>query len=231
MRVNEIWRRTGNTDKKSVIASIKILVKGGLLNTKTTREHKQAKLKIPTALGIELLELLENIEGYKNACIKCQGKLKQLLDMLQIGDEKTKMSKLKYSGWTDDGKTPSNVIQDAREALHQTSPHEIIDIILIRYISLLTKLSIDGNDTARNILHQIVMNEISNQISLMGDKADKLSDMFGDRKSEKCNKLHNFWRNSGFLDHKFISPEFRDMELLTLRILRPSEEYLDQWVQ
>jgi hypothetical protein len=45
LRVNEIWRRlviekTGNRDKKSIIDSIKLLEKAGLLNTKKTPEHK-----------------------------------------------------------------------------------------------------------------------------------------------------------------------------------------------
>lgn len=115
MRVNEICRKTGNTDKKRIIDSIKFLVRGRLLDTKRTTEHKQARLKIPTNLGIEFLELMKNIEGYRDACIKCHDKIKQLLVMLQSGDEKSKKSKLKYSGWINDGITPG-VIQYAYRA-------------------------------------------------------------------------------------------------------------------
>ena len=90
-------------------------MRGRLLDTKRTTEHKQARLKIPTNLGIEFLELMKNIEGYRDACIKCHDKIKQLLVMLQSGDEKSKKSKLKYSGWINDGITPG-VIQYAYRA-------------------------------------------------------------------------------------------------------------------
>jgi hypothetical protein len=42
MRYGEDWllRKTGNRDKKSIIDSIKLLEKAGLLNTKKTPEHK-----------------------------------------------------------------------------------------------------------------------------------------------------------------------------------------------
>lgn len=64
-----------------------------------------------------------------------------------------------------------------RTVQSQTSPYEIIDVILIRYISLLTKLSLDANEIAKNILHQVVMNEISKQISLMSDNIDRINEL------------------------------------------------------
>ena len=238
MSVNKIIEKTGSSDRKRVTDSIRHLVRAQLLETRRSLQHSQVRLKSPTALGIEFLKLMKNIEGYSDACIKCRDKLEQIRDISKSNDGKANKSKLKEIGWTDEE------INSYDHIIHYTSvvldqlipPHEIINVILIRYLSLLTKLSINGNEIAKHLLYQIVMNEISHFFSLLikrprysgfGDieKIDALYDMLT---VEKWNNVIGSTVRSRFLDYKFINKEFREMQLRTLRILTPTKELIDR---
>src|SRR5215211_3179634 len=205
LNVNEIFRKTGSKDKKRVTDSIKYLEKARLLETKKSKDHSQKRFKICTKLGNEFVVLMNTIDEYNYVCIKLRNKLKPIVEISESNaDEKIKKNKLREIGLTgEEIKSYDNIMEHAGDIRMLVSPHQIINTILIRFISLLSKLSLDNNsnEIAIDILNRIVMNSISQQFTTIinAGYGDKISGVYSNLTLEKWNTVVGSILKSRFL--------------------------------
>jgi hypothetical protein len=165
--------------------------------------------------------------------VKCREKI---ISQISNEDERINKSMLRYKNWSMEDYKAIRTWRS--EVLRQTSPYEVIDVIFIRYMSLLTRLSFLGNDIGKNILHQIVMNKISDQISYIGkinamhdDRIIKEINAMHHRITTKIDVVHKICYNSEFLDNDLVKTEFKNVELITLHVLNPAKELINNQIQ
>ena len=96
--VNEIFRRTGSSNKPYIINSIEHLERCHFIETRKSK-HKQQKVKVLTGLGIEMAQLLESINEYDKSYSNLIKKIQRYI-MPDNGKEDTRKRILLNSGWT-----------------------------------------------------------------------------------------------------------------------------------
>lgn len=234
--VNEICRRTGFVQNKQPITnSIKYLEKARLLETKRTKDHAQMRVKVPTILGNDILQLIKDMQELSDVCIKLRNKLHDTLSNTLAGEKKVVRSKLRDKGWTQEEiNSYDHILKWGRSISSWAAPHEVIDILLIKYVLLLSKFILDyNNQRALTILNEIVMRIILEQFSILTDAGliDELEYVYSNLTLEKWNTVVGATAKSRFLDYKFIKEEFRNAALAKLRILTPNKQIIDRELQ
>jgi hypothetical protein len=231
LNVNEIFRKTGSKDKKSITDSIRYLEKARLLETKKSKEHSQKRFKMPTTLGNEFLNFMNDIKEFNDACLKLRTKLYRSLEIIHSAHEKLVVQKLKQEGWSEqDLDSVDNIQKWLKPMLGQSSPTHVIDIILLRYISLLSKLIVDNNNEyAKPVLNQIVMDEISHQFSVIINRgeSDKIAQTYSNLTLDQWNQAVGSVVKSHYLHYQFIRNEYRNFEVARLRALTPTDETIN----
>jgi hypothetical protein len=227
--VNEIFKKTGSKDKKPITDAIKYLEKARILETKRSSQHIQVRLKKPTTLGKEFIDFMNNIDGYNIACVRFRDKVKQIQNILAWDNEKLIRSKLREKGWNQDEiKSFKELMNEVIFISHDfASPSAIINVIIIRYISLLAKLSsYDDNELASQVLYRIIMKAISDQFRtiISSYKLDKVSFAYNSLTLDKWNLVIGSAMKTGLLEHSFIKKEFEDLIFHNLHTLTPTEE-------
>jgi hypothetical protein len=223
--VNEIFRKTGGKDKKSITDAIKHLERGQLLQSKRSNHHMQVRLKEPTELGAKFLGFMNNIDDYNNACIRFREKVNELLDILYSNDKRLIRNKLRQKGWNaQEIDSYSDVAKDGILVMMEfASPSAIISIIVTSYVSLLAKLSSRSNEIVSQILYHVVMNALSEQFKAL-TREDRLTELYLSRNTAAVKNWNIVIGSSVktiFLEHNFIRKEFEDLIFHVMRTLAP----------
>lgn len=245
MSVNEIFRKTGSKDKPIVIKSIKYLEKSRLVETKETH-YKQKTPKILTRLGQEFAGYIDSVNQYNNSYQKLKEAIKNNYDMWRDTNEKARRNMLRTKGWSD--KNITNYDEDLK-TVHQVriviSPDNIIDVVVSKYISLLSEIYHTKNKNTVLILNRILTDLLSKQFALI------VEDLDDNRKSKSILELKNYrgddltfhdalWNKLNVLDialegyasleNTFIYKQIKDALLSILRISKPRKGYIDDVV-
>ena len=105
------------------------------------------------------------MQELSDVCIKLRSKLHDTLSDTLDGEKKVVRSKLRDKGWTQEEiNSYDHILEWGRLISSWASPHEVIDILLIKYVLLLSTFILDyNNHRAITILNEIVMRIISEQ--------------------------------------------------------------------
>jgi hypothetical protein len=223
--VNEIFRKTGGKDKKSIIDAIKRLERGQLLESKRSNQHMQIRLKQPTELGVKFIDFMNNIDEYNSACIRFKERVYELLDILYTNDERIIRSKLRQKGWSaEEIDFYNDIAKDGLDIITQfASPSVIINIIVTIYISLLAKIGSHSNESVSEILYHIIMNALSEQFKTLTSE-DRLRELYVSRNWVALTNWNIVLGSSVktmLLEHKFIRKEFEDLIFHVMHTLTP----------
>jgi rRNA-processing protein FCF1 len=175
------------------------------------------------------------MQELSDVCIKLRSKLHDTLSDTLDGEKKVVRSKLRDKGWTQEEiNSYDHILEWGRLISSWASPQEVIDILLIKYVLLLSTFILDyNNQRAITILNEIVMRIISEQFSILTKAGliDELESVYSRLTIEKWNTVVGAIAKSRFLDYKFIKEEFRNAALAKLRILTPNKQIMDRELQ
>ncbi len=240
MSVNEIFRTTGSKDKPLVIECIKYLERSKLMKTDERVHYKQKRIKILTDLGHTFAELTHCVNKYNKSFEKLKQAVKQNFDLRKDIDKNILLDTLHSRKWkTGEAMKYKKLYDEAHILLSHLSPRENLDILLIRYVSLLSQNNVVDNENAKIILNKIVMDLLSNQVRMIqknraettnsddNDDTDKDEQPFDHVATEKFGVLDYIFDDGKDLQIRFINREAKDALLSILRILKPSKKAID----
>jgi DNA-binding HxlR family transcriptional regulator len=248
MSVNEIFRQTSSKDKPLVINSIKYLEKAKLVETDEKVHHKQRKIKILTQLGYTFAELIHSLDKYNESYEKLKIIIKQNFDLSIETEKSVLVNILRSRGWKPTEYNKYKKLHEAADILlFELSPHQNIDSLLIRYVSLLAHPTVIDNENAKVILNKITMDLLYKQLSVIQkdlmenttssprfanitNKDEQLFDYFANQKFAVLDTL--FYYDENFydgktLDIRFIKQPAKEVLLSILNILKPSRRAID----
>lgn len=142
--VNQLFKKTGSLSKPDFLKVIKKLEKNLLIKLKKDPYHKQKKSVLITEIGKEILKTKELLDNYISSFDHLIKFYNELFELQKNNDDKIVKYKLKERGWEAD-----EVIfyEDTYEGLNQitiTSEKNIFDILISRYVFLITKYKLEG---------------------------------------------------------------------------------------
>jgi hypothetical protein len=197
------------------------LGEGGLLETikdrKAKRRVKQKKTKILTQLGDELIRLADDLNDYAESCSKLQNVIKQYFNVGKYDDKKVLRKVLLNRGWKpEEVDNFDNLFRSSQNlSIYLISPFQVINIVLIRYILVLSKIK--ANKNAKIILDYIIMDNINRQLS-----NTIVTDIDGPHTSlarEKISFVTDFLETGYYYENRFTDGEVDDVLLSVLKVL------------
>jgi hypothetical protein len=240
LSVNEIFRQTSSKDKPLVINSIKYLEKANLLKGDETADHKQKRIEILTELGYTFAELIHSLDKYNDSYEKLKGVIKRTFDLSPDKEKSVLVNILRSRGWKAGESNKYKKYYEAADILlYQLSPHENIDTLLIRYVSLLADPNVMSNENTKVILNKIIMDLVYKQLSVIQKdlmeninsnsttnkkKDEQLFDSFA---NFRFAVLDGIFYNGNNLDIRFIKEPAKEVLLSILKILKPSSSAID----
>jgi hypothetical protein len=235
--VNEIFRKTGWRDKKKATDNISYLVRAKLLETKklgkrTKRGKKEPK--ILTSLGKEFLDFINDIEYYNQVCTSLRDKINNINSQIleAVRDGKERMETLKRLQWTNEMiESGNNTFESLIFTKSLASPEKIITVTHSRYVAMLSKLSLNNNYLAKDILTQLVTDVVSTQFSVMTHNRDlDIESFYSNLILDDWNWLIGVLSKTGQLRYPKIYNELKDFAIGTLRVLAPSNEMKEKMI-
>lgn len=225
LNVNAIYRelvaRKFSRNKKLVLTAIDDLEKGDLLDTikgsKAKRRVKQKKTKILTQLGDELVRVTDDLNDYADSCSKLQNVIKQYFSVGDYNDKKVLRNVLLNRGWKpEDINNFDNLFRSSKDlSIDLISPFQVINIVLIRYILVLSKIKYNKN--AKIILDYIIMDNINRQLS--NTAVTNIDRPHISLAKEKINFITDFLETAYFDGNRFTNNEVDDVLLSVLKVL------------
>jgi hypothetical protein len=156
-------------NKNRVIEALNDLKESDLIETTMSGIQKEIKTLKP--LGHEFVKLTSDIDKHVNTCAGLLNLILDILDVEEYSDEKVQRNMLRNMGWTPEEIDDSeNILECCKDLGFLVSPYAIISVVLLRYISVLSKIK--NNETAKTILNQIMMKRINNLLSNTINKKD-----------------------------------------------------------
>jgi hypothetical protein len=209
LHVNAIYKKLValgfSRNKYPIINIIDYLEQSGLLMT--TMRGVQKEIKTLTRLGYEFVKLVNDLDEYVKSCSDLQDAIKRDFDMDNYIGNKEQRSILRSKGWTQEEIDEyDNLLLCSKHLTSDLiSPYEVIDVMFIRYVSVLSK--IHGNENAKTILNRIMMDKINDQLSKVEDnKSITLAQLIRE-------KVLGF---SGFMIAEYSCSRFTDTKVSNL---------------
>ena len=110
------------------------------------------------------MKLTIDINEHVNTCSQLLKKLLDILEMEEYNGKKVQRGMLSHKGWIPEEIDEREMIFESCKNLeYLVSPYGIISVVLIRYISILSRIK--DNETAKTILNQIMMERINDLLS------------------------------------------------------------------
>lgn len=163
MSRNQIYVATGSRDKPNILKSIDYLGKGKILESK--KVNKQKKLEALTELGQEIIDFLWSIENCKEA----YGSLREMINEYAVeinpNFRQKVEAKLLTKGWKPDERDAFYSVLDTVYVVENIHQSNIYNCLLYRYNKISTKYNVNNN--AKQILLKIVLDEITQQLSIV----------------------------------------------------------------
>jgi hypothetical protein len=234
----EVFRLIGRTDKQQFYDDIKVLVNAKILSSTKFNGigHKQPKFL--AELGKEIIEFVDDIEYYFVACqgftadmfkygrkwLENSAEITQEIDAAESSEINTNHSHTKYAWFN--------------YALHMAGPSKAINNIVIRYAFMLTKLSIDNNSVAKDILTQMAIRDITSQFSRWVLLYKDQKDMIKDIEKWLSHTAFLVWQDfifliieSNLIDSPTIKVGFLNMVSTTLHFMKPNDKSIEIIIQ
>jgi hypothetical protein len=185
---------------------------------------------MPTSLGIEFLNLMWGIKEFSDLCIKVRTKLNRSLEILDTADKKVISMKLKQEGWSkEDIDSFEHIKKSSFPIRFETSPTTIIEMILQMYVSLLSKLIVDNNNEfAKSLLNRIIMNAISDQLSVLMESVDvdKIDQRYSGEILNEWNAFIASVVRTRLLHYQFLKNEIKEMSLAKFRTFAHNDKLI-----
>lgn len=211
LHVNAIYKKLVTINripknKNRVIEALNDLEESDLIETTMSGIQKEIKTLKP--LGHEIVKLTIDIDKHVNTCSQLQKSLLDILENEKYDDEKVQRSMLHQKGWTPEEINEREMIfESCKDLEYLVSPYEIISVVLIRYISILSRIK--NNETAKTILNQITMDRINN---LLSDTIIKRDDGWPEDGYEHLIK-EKTWNVEGHFENYYYHNRFTDMKV------------------
>lgn len=167
INVNSIIKQT-SSDRSYVSKVIKTLQKEDIIEETKSPTHKQKKIKQLTRVGRELAETIDSVDQYNEWYNKLRKKRKEIFDRPYFRHSEDVLRRiLRNKGWTEEQINSFNNCASGVSLLEYVSAGYIKDALVFKYASILQDHNL--HNTGKAILNKIIMDIISNQLTVLLD--------------------------------------------------------------
>jgi hypothetical protein len=164
LNINEICRRTGTRHKNTVINSIRLLEKAGLIRTDKQHGSSQKEFKLLTDDGREV-DLLRNcIARYEESISKFRDAVNRNFDIDTTLPRSVIRNTLKARKWTDEEIDYYKETQSGMARFGQLSSDAFFVALSLRFLKLLFKSR--NNKLRQTILHELFTKSLRKQLAI-----------------------------------------------------------------